>query len=102
MATTVLQLVEAGRFALDVPLGAWLPELERPGRLPFTAWHVLSHTTGMDDLDLEELLDPSSAVGGTSPNSTSATPSPSVPGSQAATQASAWLSWSVITIGRNR
>jgi CubicO group peptidase (beta-lactamase class C family) len=57
VATTVLQLVEAGRFPLDVPLGTWLPELERPGRLPFTAWHVLSHTTGMDDFDLEELLE---------------------------------------------
>lgn len=57
VATTVLQLVEAGRFSLDVPLGAWLPELDRPGHIPFTAWHVLSHTTGMDDFDLDPLLE---------------------------------------------
>jgi CubicO group peptidase (beta-lactamase class C family) len=57
VATTVLQLVEAGQFPLDVPLQTWLPELERPGRLPFTAWHVLSHTTGLGDVDLEPLLE---------------------------------------------
>ncbi len=56
VATATMQLVEAGRFPLDVPLRTWLPELERPGRLPFTAWHVLSHTTGIDDVDLERLL----------------------------------------------
>ncbi len=57
VSTAVLQLVEAGRFPLDVPLDAWLPELQRPGRQPFTAWHVLSHTSGLADFDLQELLE---------------------------------------------
>jgi CubicO group peptidase (beta-lactamase class C family) len=56
VATAVMRQVEAGRFALDEPLAASLPELDRPGRLPFTAWHVLSHTSGLADLDIEALI----------------------------------------------
>ena len=56
VATAVLQVVEAGRFLLDAPLQQWLPELEQPGRLPFTAWHVLSHTTGLEDVDLDAIV----------------------------------------------
>lgn len=56
VATTLLQLAEAGRFALTAPLQAWLPELDRPGRPPITAWHVLSHTTGIDDISVEDVL----------------------------------------------
>jgi CubicO group peptidase (beta-lactamase class C family) len=56
VATAVMRQVEAGRISFDEPLAAWLPELARPGRLPFTAWHVLSHTSGLADLDLESLI----------------------------------------------
>ncbi len=56
VATTVMQLVEAGRFQLDEPLRTWLPELDATGRRPFTAWHVLSHTSGLEDVDVAELL----------------------------------------------
>lgn len=56
VATAVASLAQAGRFPLSVPLSRWLPELDRPGIEPFTAWHVLSHTTGFVDLDLGDLL----------------------------------------------
>ena len=56
-AIGVLQLVEAGTItlgAVDQRLGAG------PGATtawaPITAWHVLTHTTGIDDVDLESIL----------------------------------------------
>jgi len=55
-ATAVLRLAQAGRFPLTAPLSRWLPELEEAGLAPFTAWHVLTHTTGIADVDLERLL----------------------------------------------
>ena len=65
----VLQLVEAGRLALDEPIGTWLPGLAhlkvlRPGatslvdtepaRRPITVRHLLSHSSGLS----YGLLDP--------------------------------------------
>jgi CubicO group peptidase (beta-lactamase class C family) len=55
-ATAVMRLASTGRFPLTVPLGRWLPELDAAGLAPFTAWHVLSHTTGLADIPLQELL----------------------------------------------
>lgn len=55
-ATLVMRLVQEGRLSLDVPLSRWLPELGAAGLAPFTAWHVLTHTTGMADVELTELL----------------------------------------------
>ena len=45
-----------GRFSLTAPLATWLPELADAGRPPITAWHVLTHTTGLGEVDLEQLL----------------------------------------------
>ena len=56
VATAVMRLVQDGTFALMAPLGRWLPELDAAGLAPFTAWHVLTHTTGLADIDLEQLL----------------------------------------------
>jgi CubicO group peptidase (beta-lactamase class C family) len=56
VATTVMRLVQDGRFPLKSPLSRWLPELDAAGHAPFTAWHVLTHTTGFADIDLEQLL----------------------------------------------
>lgn len=56
VTTAVMHLVETGRLDLLEPLSAMLPELDRPGWQPFTAWHVLSHTSGIGDLGLEPLL----------------------------------------------
>jgi CubicO group peptidase (beta-lactamase class C family) len=55
-ATAVMRLAQTGRFPLRAPLSRWLPELDAAGLAPFTAWHVLSHTTGIADVDLEKVL----------------------------------------------
>lgn len=55
-ATAVMRLASTGRFPVTAPLSRWLPELDAGGLAPFTAWHVLTHTTGIADVDLERLL----------------------------------------------
>ena len=56
VATGAMQLVEAGWISLDDTLGAWAPDLLNPRWAPITPWHVLTHTTGIDDIDLEAVL----------------------------------------------
>jgi serine-type D-Ala-D-Ala carboxypeptidase len=56
VSTAVARLAQDGRFPMTVPLSRWLPELDAAGLAPFTAWHVLTHTTGIADVDLEALL----------------------------------------------
>ena len=55
-ATAVMQLVEAGRLVLLEPLTAYLPEFRPTVRAgtdkpvePLTAWHILTHTSGLPD-----------------------------------------------------
>ena len=56
VATAILHEVEAGRLDLTEPIAGWLPGLDRPGLLPFSTWHVLTHTTGIGDADVEGVL----------------------------------------------
>jgi CubicO group peptidase (beta-lactamase class C family) len=56
VATAVVRLAQEGRLPLTAPLSRWLPELDSAGLAPFTVWHVLTHTTGITDIDLEQLL----------------------------------------------
>jgi len=56
VATAVMRLAQEGRFSLEAPLNRWLPELDASGVAPFTAWHVLTHTTGFPDIDLVTML----------------------------------------------
>lgn len=66
VATAVLQLVAEGRLALDEPLDRLLrdhaepahadPQADSEAGAPVTAWHLLTHTSGLADLDLEDLL----------------------------------------------
>jgi CubicO group peptidase (beta-lactamase class C family) len=56
VATAVMRLAQEGRFPLGAPLNRWLPELDEAGIRPFTAWHVLTHTTGLPDFDLVAML----------------------------------------------
>lgn len=56
VATLVMRLAQAGRFPLAAPLSRWLPELATAGFAPFTSWHVLTHTTGIRDVPLTDLL----------------------------------------------
>ena len=60
-AVVVMQLVESGELVLHEPLSTYLPEFH-PGPTegssvdapaePITAWHLLTHTSGLPDLDL--------------------------------------------------
>jgi len=56
VAAAVLHEVEAGRIDLGTPLSAWWPPLASTDLRPFSAWHVLTHTTGLGDVDIETLL----------------------------------------------
>jgi CubicO group peptidase (beta-lactamase class C family) len=56
VATAVVQQAEAGMVNLAAPLGEAAPELVHPRWAPISAWHVLTHTTGIDDIDLEQVL----------------------------------------------
>jgi CubicO group peptidase (beta-lactamase class C family) len=61
-ATAVLQLVEDGRLALSAPVRDHLPafapipaEPGTPGAEAITAWHILTHTSGLTDAGEEYL-----------------------------------------------
>lgn len=54
-ATVVMQLVAEGRLSLRQPVEEILPEAARSrpaGAPPITPWHLLSHTSGLVDLDV--------------------------------------------------
>ncbi len=46
VATAVLQLVEAGKLALDRPVADWLPKFAVEGKEAITIRHLLTHTGG--------------------------------------------------------
>jgi CubicO group peptidase (beta-lactamase class C family) len=56
VATAVIQLVAEGGVTLDDGIGRFLPELVPPGAPQVTLWHLLTHTSGIPDFDLQELL----------------------------------------------
>jgi CubicO group peptidase (beta-lactamase class C family) len=55
-AVAVLQLVESGDLVLHEPLSTYLPEFRPAATVdgepdePITAWHLLTHTSGLEDL----------------------------------------------------
>lgn len=55
VATAFMQFVDEGRLDLHTPLVRYLPELDGHGREAVTAWHVLTHTSGLPDISLEAL-----------------------------------------------
>lgn len=55
-ATAVMQLVEDGLLVLSDPLTRYIPEFAQPGKLPVTAWHLLTHTSGMEEMAWWEAL----------------------------------------------
>jgi serine-type D-Ala-D-Ala carboxypeptidase len=50
VATAVMQLVGEGLLDLHAPVQRYLPEFQGPGKERVTAWHVLTHTSGLPDL----------------------------------------------------
>jgi len=55
VATAVLQLVDEGRLDLHRPIGGAVPAFRGGLRDRVTPWHILTHTSGIPDLDLERL-----------------------------------------------
>lgn len=51
VATAVMQLVADGRLLLNEPLEKHLPELAVPGKPQLTSWHLLTHTSGIREID---------------------------------------------------
>ena len=55
VATAVMQLVDEGRLDLHAPISRYVPEYSGGLRDRVTAWHVLTHTSGIPDIGLEHL-----------------------------------------------
>ena len=55
VATAVMQLVEEGRLDLQAPISRYVPDYTGGLRDRVTAWHVLTHTSGIPDIGLEHL-----------------------------------------------
>ncbi len=52
VATAVMQLVDEGRLELHDPISKYVPEFSGDGRDAVTVWHVLTHTSGLPDMDM--------------------------------------------------
>jgi CubicO group peptidase (beta-lactamase class C family) len=55
VATAVMQYVDEGRLDLRAPLARYLPEMTGDGRESVSAWHLLTHTSGLPDMPLERI-----------------------------------------------
>lgn len=49
VATAIMRLVEEGRLLLTDPVVQYIPEFELFGKGRVTAWHLLTHTSGLDE-----------------------------------------------------
>jgi CubicO group peptidase (beta-lactamase class C family) len=49
LATAVMRLVEQGRLTLAEPIVKYIPEFETFGKGGVTIWHLLTHTSGLDE-----------------------------------------------------
>ncbi|HVG00894.1 MAG TPA: serine hydrolase domain-containing protein [Chloroflexia bacterium] len=48
-ATAIMRLVEEGRLMLNVPVAHYLPEFGANGKEKVTAFHLLTHSSGMEE-----------------------------------------------------
>lgn len=55
-ATAVMQLVEEGLLVLYHPISRYIPEFAQPGKLSANPWHLLTHTSGMEEQAYMQLL----------------------------------------------
>lgn len=49
VATAVMRLVESGRLLLHVPVATYLPAFAANGKARVTPWHLLTHTSGLEE-----------------------------------------------------
>jgi CubicO group peptidase (beta-lactamase class C family) len=55
VATALMQYVDEGRLDVHEPLARYLPEFDGDGREEVSAWHILTHTSGLPDISVETL-----------------------------------------------
>ena len=55
VATAVMRYVDEGRLDLHAPLSRYLPELAGSAPRGVSAWHVLTHTSGLPDMPIDSL-----------------------------------------------
>ena len=55
VSTAVMRYVDEGRLQLHQPLARYLPELADTALEGISAWHVLTHTSGLPDMPVESL-----------------------------------------------
>jgi CubicO group peptidase (beta-lactamase class C family) len=55
VATLVMRYVDEGRLDVHAPITRYLPELDGDGSGQISAWHVLTHTSGLPDIPVERL-----------------------------------------------
>ena len=54
-ATAFMRVVQDGLIGLDEPIARWLPEFRAGDKSLVTARHLLTHTSGVPDVSVEEL-----------------------------------------------
>lgn len=52
VAPAILKLAEERRLSLVDPLVKWFPEFDGNGKSDLLVWHLLTHTSGLDDFSL--------------------------------------------------
>jgi CubicO group peptidase (beta-lactamase class C family) len=55
IATSFMQLVEEGRVGLHEPVGDFEPRMKADDRAKVTPWHILTHTSGLNDFDPRDI-----------------------------------------------
>lgn len=55
VATALMRLVDSGAVDLQAPVARYVPEFAGPGKESVTVWHVLTHTSGIPDIDVDVL-----------------------------------------------
>jgi CubicO group peptidase (beta-lactamase class C family) len=53
VATAIMRLVEEGRLLLSDPVAKYIPEFAANGKQHLTAYHILTHSSGLDEADWE-------------------------------------------------
>jgi CubicO group peptidase (beta-lactamase class C family) len=65
VATAIMRLVESGLLGLNRPVQEYVPEFTGEGRQAVAVWHLLTHTSGLDETDA---IEPDSMWFGTESN----------------------------------
>jgi CubicO group peptidase (beta-lactamase class C family) len=55
VATALMRYVDEGRLDLHAPLSRYVPEFRDDGREAVSAWHLLTHTSGLPDMPPERI-----------------------------------------------